>query len=207
MSIDISEAKLERGKTGLWIGWTAVTGLGLALGFLPAEPLAELLGLGIAQVIAPLIAGIWIGFLQWLLLRAYVTNVRDWIPNAGVGWMGGYALGLLTIRTLAGGFWEGVIGYAMFGVVVCLVQWPTLRREIPSLPAWMGANVIGWTAAFVIGQMLGSLYLELQVQPEVTAAMISGISGLTAGAITGAALIWIVRQPERPAPPGAIARG
>lgn len=203
MSIDINEAELERGKTGLWIGWTAVTGLGLALGFLPAEPLADLLGLGVAQVIAPLIAGIWIGFLQWLLLRAYVTNVRDWIPNAGAGWMGGYALGLLTIRTLAGGFWEAVVGYILFGIVVSVVQWPTLRREIPNLPLWMLANVIGWTAAFVISQLLGTLYLQLSIPPELTAAIISGISGLTAGAITGAALIWIVRQPERPVSPRA----
>jgi hypothetical protein len=198
MAVDINEAKLERGKVGLWVGWTAVTGLGMALGFLPAEPLAELLGLGMAQVIAPLIAGIWIGFLQWLLLRAYITNIHDWIPNAGAGWMGGYALGLLTIKTLAGGFWQAVFGYIMFGILVSVVQWPTLRREIPSLPTWIAANVLGWTAAFVIGQLLGGLYLQMNVQPEVTVALISGISGLAAGAITGAALIWIVRQPERP---------
>jgi hypothetical protein len=197
MTIDISEAKLERNKFGLWAGWALATGAGMLLGFLPAEPLADLFNLGVARVIVPLLAGVLIGLLQWLLLRPFLTSAADWIISAGFGWMAGYALGLLVIRSLAGGMLEAVIGYIVFGVIVSALQWPVLRREIPSLLPWLIANVIGWTAAFLVGQFAGSqLYLASGLAPEITAAIIAGISGLVAGAITGLAFIWIVRQPE-----------
>jgi hypothetical protein len=201
MTIDISEAKLERNKFGLWAGWALATALGMLIGFLPAELLAEALGLGFARVLVPLIAGFLIGFFQWLLLRGYLTESADWIPSAGLGWMAGYALGLLVIRTLSGSAWETILGYIVFGLIVSVVQWPVLRREIPSLLPWAIANIIGWTIAYLIAQSAaGSLYLSLGLQPEITAVIIAGLSGLIAGAITGIALIWIVRQPERTPP-------
>jgi hypothetical protein len=201
MAIDISEAKLERNKLGLWAGWAIATGAGMLLGFLPSELLADTLSLGVARVLAPLIAGILIGFFQWLLLRSYLTDSADWIPSAGLGWMAGYALGLLVIRTLSGSAWETVFGYVVFGLIISAVQWPVLRREIPSLLPWAIANIIGWTLAYLIAQYVaGNLYLSLGLAPEITAAIIAGLSGLIAGAITGIALIWIVRQPERTQP-------
>lgn len=198
MTIDISEAKLERNKLGLWVGWMLATGAGMLLGFLPAAPLADLLTLGVAMIVIPLFAGVVIGFLQWLLLRGFLTHSSEWIVAGGLGWMAGYALGLLVIRTLARGTWETVLGYIVFGVIVSLLQWPVLRREIPSLLPWVIANVVGWTAAFLMGQLAGgSLYLSTGLPPELTAALIAGLTGLMAGAITGLALIWIVRKPER----------
>lgn len=201
MAIDISEAKLERNKFGLWAGWALATGAGMLIGFLPAEPLANALSLNMAKVLVPLIAGFLIGFFQWLLLRGYMTNSAGWIASAGFGWMAGYALGLLVIRWLSGGALETVVGYAVFGLIVGIVQWPMLRREIPHLLTWAIANIIGWTIAGLIAQTAaGPLYLSLGLTPEIAAALIAGLTGLIAGAITGVAFIWIVSQPDRTPP-------
>lgn len=197
-TIDINEAKVIQNPLGLWLGWMLATAIGMMIGFLPAEAVADLLNLGWAKVLIPLFAGALIGFLQWIVLRSYLTHATDWITSAAVGWMAGYAVGLLVIKSLASGFGQTFIGYVIFGIIVSVIQWPVLRREIPALLPWAVANVIGWTSGFIVGQWIGgSLYLNSGLKPEISAALIAGISGLIAGAIIGAVLVWIVRQPER----------
>jgi hypothetical protein len=131
-------------------------------------------------------------------LRNYLTEISDWILAGGTSWAVGYALGLFLINSLAGTMFGGFIGYVLFGVIVAIVQWPILRREIPNVWAWVLANVIGWTAGFYLSQLSLDLFFnDPAIPPLASTSVISAISGLVAGAITGLALIWIVRQPER----------
>jgi hypothetical protein len=198
MTIDIDEAKVERNEFGLWAAWTLATAFGMLLGFLPSILLVNVLDLALARVIVPLLAGFLIGISQWAVLRNYLTEVSDWILAGGAGWAVGYALGLFLINSLSGTVLGGFLGYILFGVIVALAQWPLLRREIPNVWAWILANVLGWTAGFWLSQASLDLFFNSPtIAPIVSTSVISGISGLVAGAITGFALVWIVRQPER----------
>jgi len=198
MTIDIDEAKVQRNEFGMWLGWTLATAIGMLLGFLPSLFLVNVLNLQWARVIVPLLAGFLIGLSQWAVLRSYLTNSHDWILAGGTSWAVGYALGLLLINTLAGTSLGGLIGYVLFGMIIAIVQWPILRREIPHVWMWILANVIGWTAGFYLSQVALSLFFsDPAIPPLVSTSVISAISGLAAGAITGLALVWIVRQPER----------
>lgn len=198
MTIDIDEAKVNRNEFGLWLGWTLATVVGMLVGFLLSIPLVNLLDLQWARIIVPLLTGFIIGLAQWAALRSYLIDATDWILAGGASWAVAYALGLFLINALSDTFLGGFVGYVLFGVIVAVVQWPILRREIPNVWAWILANVIGWTLGFYLSQVSLDLFFnDPAIAPAASTSVISSISGLVAGAITGLALIWIVRQPER----------
>lgn len=196
MTIDIDERKVERSEIGLWLGWTLATAGGMLLGFLPTIPLVNLLDLGIAQIAVPVLAGTVIGFAQWLVLRRYVTASTQWDWTDGISWAAGYILGLLLIQMLPSTVFVVFIGYFLFGVIVALVQWPVLRREIPQVVTWLAASALAWAVGYWVSQAVLSLFTDPLIDPVVGTAVIAVTSGLVAGAITGVALIWIVRKPE-----------
>ena len=197
MTIDIDEVKVERNEFGLWLGWTLATAGGMLLGFLPTIPLVNLLDLSIAQIAVPVLAGTVIGFAQWIVLRRYLTASSIWELADGLTWAAGYVLGLLLVLALPSTIFIATIGYLLFGVIVALVQWPVLRREIPNLLLWVLANAVGWAVGFWASQAILPLFVtDPLVAPAVGTAVIAVTSGLVAGAITGLALIWIVRKPE-----------
>ena len=197
MTIDIDEAKVERNEIGLWLGWTLATAGGMLVGFLLAIPLVNVLDLVLAQIAVPVFAGAAIGFAQWIVLRGYLTVGSRWVLGDGTSWVAGYILGLLLVQSLPSSIFIATIGYLFFGAIVALVQWPVLRREIPNAFVWVLANAIGWTAGFWASQaVLPLVFNGGLIEPAVSTTVISVTSGLVAGAITGIALVWIVRKPE-----------
>jgi len=196
MTIDIDEAKVERNELGLWLGWTLATAGGMLLGFLPSILLVNVLSLGLAQIAVPVLAGTVIGFAQWLVLRRYVTASTQWNWSDGISWAAGYILGLLLIQMLPSTVFVVFIGYFLFGVIVALVQWPVLRREIPHALTWIIASALAWAVGYWVSQAVLSLFTDPLIAPAVGTSVIAITSGLVAGAITGIALIWIVRKPE-----------
>ena len=196
MTIDIDEVKVERNELGLWLGWTLATAGGMLLGFLPTILLVNVLDLGLAQITVPVLAGTVIGFAQWLVLRRYVTASTQWDWTDGISWAAGYVLGLLLIQTLPSTIFVVFIGYFLFGAIVALVQWPVLRREIPQVLTWLVASAVAWALGYWASQAVLSLFTDPLIDPVVGTAVIAVTSGLVAGAITGVALIWIVRKPE-----------
>jgi len=196
MTIDIDEVKVERNELGLWLGWTFATAGGMLLGFLPTILLVNVLDLGLAQIAVPVLAGTVIGFAQWLVLRRYVTASTRWDWTDGISWAAGYVLGLLLIQLLPSTLFAAFIGYFLFGVIVALLQWPVLRREIPQVLTWLAASALAWALGYWASQAVLSLFTDPLIPPVVSTTVIAVTSGLVAGAITGLALIWIVRKPE-----------
>jgi hypothetical protein len=198
MTIDLDEAKVERNEFGLWLGWTLATAGGMVLGFLLTIPLVNVLNLGFARLIVPILAGILIGYSQWIVLRQYLTSSSEWFLAGGTTWAAGYALGLLLIQNLSSTFLGGIIAYILFGTIVALVQWPVLRREIPSTLTWIVVSALGWAAGLWASQLALDLFFnDPVIEPVASTIAIAVTSGLVAGAITGVALVWIVRQPEK----------
>lgn len=197
MTIDIDEAKVANNEATLWLGWTLATTAGMLFGLLPFILFIEFLDLWLVRILVPLWAGFLVGIFQWLVLRNYLTHCADWILNVGAGWGLGYALGLIIIQILADSPLGAFIAYVLFGLIIGVIQWPVLRREIPNAIPWVLASVAGWALGAYLSQAVLNLLVTGDViNPAVTTAVISGITGLVAGGITGLALVWIVRQPE-----------
>ena len=198
MTIDINETKVKRNEISLWLAWTLATALGMLIGYLSLALLVGPLELGVARVIVPIISGILLGLAQWLVLRPYISKSYDWILNHAVGWMVGYTLGLYTVQLLSKTPFGMLVGFIFFGLIIALFQYPALRREIPHLATWILANIIGWTLGAYISQLAAGVFFQNGVPTTFTSVLVTvGITGLVAGAITGLALIWIVRQPDR----------
>ena len=197
MTIDIDEVKVERNEIGLWLGWTLATAGGMLVGFLLAIPLVNVLDLVLAQIAVPVFAGAAIGFAQWIVLRRFLMVGSRWVLGDGTTWVAGYILGLLLVQSLPSSIFIATIGYLFFGAIVALVQWPVLRREIPNVLVWVLASAIGWAVGFWASQaVLPLIFNGGLIEPAVSTTVISVTSGLVAGAITGIALVWIVRKPE-----------
>jgi len=200
MTLDLDEAKVERNEFGLWLGWTLATAGGMLLGFLLTIPLVNVLDLGFARLIVPILAGILIGYSQWIVLRQYLTLTTrsEWFLADGTSWAAGYALGLLLIQNLPSTILGSILAYILFGTIVALVQWPVLRREIPSTLTWIVVSALGWAAGLWASQLALDLFFnDPVIEPVVSTIVIAVTSGLVAGAITGVGLVWIVRQPEK----------
>lgn len=197
MTIDIDEAKVARGGAGLWVGWMLATAAGMALGFIPPLLLAPGVDLWLFRILVPLWAGFLVGLFQWAVLRGYLTHSADWIINGGAGWAVAFSLGLLVIQVLSGSVVGTILGYILFGIIVGMIQWPVLRREIPSAIPWVLASVVGWSLGALISQLvLGAVATGDVPTPLLSTAVSSIVTGLVAGGVTGLALIWITRQPE-----------
>ncbi len=198
MTIDINETKLKRHEFGLWLAWTFATALGMLVGYLLLALLVGSLDLGVARVIVPIISGIFLGLAQWLVLRPYISKSYDWILNHAVGWVVGYTLGLYVVQLLSKTPLGMLVGFISFGVIIALFQYPALRREIPHLATWILANVAGWTLGAYLSLLAAGVFFQNKVPTTFASVLVAvGITGLVAGAITGLALIWIVRQPDR----------
>lgn len=197
MTIDISETKLARNEFSLWLGWTVATLAGMLLGLLPFVPLIDIIDLLLARILIPLWAGLLVGILQLVVLRRFLTHPLDWVMH-GAGWTLGYAMGLVAIQLFNDNPILVLVGYILFGIIVGVIQWPVMRREIPSAIPWILASVLGWALGAYLSQLVVNLIAQSgPIIPAVSSAVTSGVTGLVAGAITGLALIWIVRQPER----------
>jgi len=198
MAIDINEAKVKRNEIGLWLAWTFATALGMLIGYLLLVLLVGSLDLGVARVLVPIISGIFLGLAQWLVLRPYISKSYDWILNHAVGWVVGFTLGLYVVQLLSKTPLGMLVGFISFGLIVALFQYPALRREIPHLATWILANVTVWTLGAYLSLLATGVFFQNNLPTTFTSVLVSvGITGLVAGAITGLALIWIVRQPDR----------
>jgi MFS family permease len=196
-SIDIDEAKVRRNEFGLWLGWTLATAVGMLVGSLLSIPLVNLLNLQVARVIVPVLTGFLIGLAQWTALRSYLVDGAGWVLAGGTSWAVGYALGLFLVNSVASTGAGSFIAYVLFGFIVAILQWPLLRREIPHVWMWILANILGWALGFYLSQVaLNLLFDEPSIHPLASTSVLSTVSGLVAGAITGVALVLIVRLPE-----------
>lgn len=201
MSVDIDEVKVRRsGGGGLWLAWTLATAAGMLLGLVPFALLNAQLDVLAVRLLLPLWTGFWVGLLQWLALRPYLTHSVDWVLNGGAGWSAGFALGLLAIESLAGSPLGAVLGYLLFGLIIGVLQWPVLRREVANAWAWVLASVVGWAAGALVAQVVLGLLAGSNPGLLVQSAVSSLVVGLVAGALTGLALVWMARQPDTAAP-------
>ena len=134
---------------------------------IPSVILAGYLGLAVG--------GFLIGVLQWLVLRRHVAPAGRWVlASLGAGAVTAVVVFGVGLIDAAAGWLAGV---SMFGTVVGGLQWLVLRRQVPRAGWWVLASTAGWVVGMPLGDVVGP--------PGLGAAY---------GAITGIALVWLLRQ-------------
>ncbi len=178
-----------------WLVWTVATAVGWLLGTLinfvliglfrldvlsaavQANPdqasQSDVLLLMLASVAILLLLGGIIGALQWLVLRRQVPGLSRWAPFTALG----VALGSL-------------VALLFMGVGVGVTQWMLLRRVFNKTVWWLVISAVAWPAAYLIGNVAAASIESLPLAGAANAL----VSGAIVGAITGAALLWLLRQ-------------
>jgi len=179
-----------------WLAWVLASAIGYCFG--------AILGSAVASNLFPLdrfyaangitlgiVTGAVGGYFQWVVLRERITGAGLWWLPGALGL--GLAIGVI-ITTGTGRNYPvaGLLMAAIFGVTSGVLQWLILRRKISLAGWWLLANILGTlvgATGFPIAGIIfdaGNWGLGL-----LTFGLLFGAGN---GAITGAALIWLLRK-------------
>ena len=196
------KVKGKQFEWGTWLLWILTSTVGIIVGmylnfFLLAFTIL-VLGLDSCDACDILASGfgfgIGVGFLQWLVLwrRVPGVRVRWWVLASAVSGFGifqagftGYSDRLLNYRSLL--VWTGVV--ALSGAVTGILQWLVLRGQVSRAGWWVLASTLGWGLG-----MSAAVALSRGVGASDTVSLVG--MGIVLGAVTGGALVWLLRQPK-----------
>jgi hypothetical protein len=177
-----------------WLRWVLASTIGVAVLFALIFAVAMLVGAivgGEAEDKVPFVpfVGLSFGIMQWLILRRYIPRAGWWVLVSTAGWLLGFG-----VLAVAEKFTENLMTRAIQSEVFALVfflaagaslgilQWLVLRRHMLQAGWWVLANVVGWG---ILGLIVGKSLDRFTDLAAIAAAP---------PAITGAVLVWLLRQ-------------
>ena len=172
---------VERNRIGwvFWLVWVLVSTMGYILGwfigFILAQVPEEFSGSSVledilAYIIFGAVIGFGVSFLQWLLLQDHVSRAGWWVLAGTAG------------LAVAGGGGNGIAVVALGVAVTGILQWLVLRRQVSRAGWWVLASTVGWG-------------LSMAMVEAFDVGLGLPIGGAVLGAVTGGALVWLLRQP------------
>ena len=169
---------------------------------------AFMVGFGIVAAVA--------GIMQWLVLRRHLSAAESWLVASATGGAIGGALGFAS-WVIVGRDEFGVVSFSqetltvaftVVGAIVGIAQWLVLRGQVYRAGLWVLISTLGWAmgqaASGPAGRLGESLFYRLAFGIETVrdgflpiAGFVVGfpLFGLLTGAITGVAMVWLLRQP------------
>ena len=174
----------------LWAWWVVATTVGIIVG---APVAAAIDQANWAMAIQPsrrfivwalegAMLGAGIGIMQWLVLRQQISKAGWWILANILG-IATAAVILDVFPADASWIMTGV-SIIILGAIIGIAQWLVLWWQIPKANLWIIANILGVSAG-------GALGVGVIGESNVGAV----VSMTLFGAITGGALIWLLKQP------------
>jgi hypothetical protein len=189
--------RLERGEWWFWIKWVLVSSLGEGVyQFVPcvAGQALSLMGEEVTALLAVLglrlVGALVFATAQWLVLRKRVYRSGWWVLAGAVGFVVGSGVDSL----LCTARW----------VTSAIAQWLVLRKRVYRSGWWVLAGAVGGLAGGLVTMLVVFVPVSDFVYKLVHSYVVwqcadfavSGVvGGLVAGAITGFALIMLLRHP------------
>jgi hypothetical protein len=184
---------------GFWLGWVLASTMGMLVGFMMMFFIAafmselfdsELLDIEwLFDLFAGIMLGIGVGILQWLVLRQRVSGVGWWILASVAAGYGIFLASFIGIsESLSFGLFLRFTGVAALGgAVTGILQWLVLRGKVSRAGWWVLASTVGWALGMAVSRAI-----PLGVDPELLVLI---VAAAVMGAVTGGALVWLLRQP------------
>lgn len=205
-----------------WLAWVAATMLGAEMVVLIVyflfpnivnDPLEGSLIHQLAWIVLIGLPGPTVAIMQWTCLRRRIRKAAWWIAVAAAGWY--MVLGLSAVRNLPaverfGRKFEttaDIISLCLLGVVMSLPQWFLLQRRFFAAGFWIAARPLGWLAGYGLFSLAGELrvvridfftvYIFGREVPDLVGwSAVGELFGIGLGAVTGAAMVWILKKPK-----------
>ena len=161
---------------GFWLRWVLASFVGWAVGSLVSDTLGDTVGEVWFDSVGLIALGTSNGGMQWLALRHRVPWGGWWVAANIAGWAVGALVNLPL--GLATGWIVGLVVAGMF-------QWFILRRQLSRATWWLFASFVAWGAGVGISLALSGC----------PGACSGAVFGVVVGAMTGVALVWLLRRP------------
>lgn len=178
----------------IWPWWVLLTAIGGGIGFLlglsVAESMSRVFGRPIFEAVLYGILGASIAVLQWLVLRAYVTQASQWVLASTVGWI--LVGALADVLEIKGGL--VAVWPALIGATVGTFQWLVLQKHVPLAGFWIVASAIGWVAGWYAGSAMDEVVTMFVYSERLGLAILFAVLAAVVGAFTGLVLIWLLRH-------------
>jgi hypothetical protein len=180
------------------VGWNVIEAVGWNVAYAVRLTVVEAVGGAVVGAGVGAVAGV----AQWLLLRRQVRRADWWILASTAGWAVGLAVGDAVFHAVLNAV-GGAVGWAVAGAVVGAVggavagvaQWLLLRRQVRRAGWWILASTAGGAVGWAVGDaVVGAM--GSAVRFAVVLAVGDAVGGAVSGIITGAALVWLLRQPR-----------
>jgi hypothetical protein len=196
--MEVTESQAE---WGFWLGWVVASTVGIILGLILGFGLGLTIGgfdneFGVLRTILGefmfgAAIGFGVGILQWLVLRRRVSGVGWWVlaSTAGLAGARGGAAALASGNSeVLGSYAWLVAAMALGGAVTGILQWLVLRGKVSRAGWWVLASTVGWALGFAVMDAGAELV-------GVDCILGALLPGPVLGAVTGGALVWLLRQP------------
>lgn len=215
MAENLEHSKVDRAPVGwgfglLWVflsamGWSIGHTMGFVAGYAPIELIGGALGEGLAPCVAGSVLGAGAGILQWVVLRRRVPGAGRWVwaSIAGLTVAGGVG-GAVVVAGASPemGSLAAVVGWtlvvALGGAVTGMLQRPVLRAQVSRAGWWVLASTVGWGLGMAVSGAVMVVSVPGPPFPGFFGSLAAG--GVAFGAVTGGALVWLLRQPLAPGP-------
>lgn len=182
----------------LFLAWM-ITSLGFPFGGVLALSLAGPMDDVISAALGGLLAGAVVGVAQWLVLRNYFGIDFTWVLATVSGLALGNTVGMILIvsgRELS----DLILVGAVAGICVGAAQWTLLRERLKFAGAWVPALAVAWPLGWTTTWSIG-------VDVSIGYAVFGAVGALVFAAITGAALVLLLRNSSRTQAAGTPEKG
>jgi hypothetical protein len=190
--------KAEQMNTGrgYWLAWFMASVMGYGMGAILGTGLAygpsfRDLPEGVLGILTGIVMGATGGYFQWVVLRERITGAGLWWSASALGF--GTAMGAVAASNTDESYAIAIVLMgSVLGVISGIPQWLVLRRKVPRSGWWLVASCIG----SLVGLLDFHFVLALGEAGKWTQAILTFglLFGAGYGAITGAALVWLLRQ-------------
>jgi ribosomal protein L40E len=171
---------------GLWITWVFANELAAAMYLVLLAIAASLLQTEPGAIPYTIVSFLgWpliLGTMQWLVLKRWLLRFHEWLIPTAAGALFGSIVVYLTWDVVWGdlpALWTAIATGALMGATLGVAQWLAVRRRFSRAGWWILATTAGGALAGLGDQASDCLSL---------------LAGSAPAALTGIALVWLVRQ-------------
>lgn len=193
-----------------WLAWVLANAIGFtnAIGFAAfgiadwatggavGRAISTAFGNTRAQLLNFAIIGASVGLMQALVLRRRFSRSALWAQAITAGVSAGLAVYII----FGGPYWifrlppKWITGLAV-ETVIWTAQGFVLGGSFPRAIQWMLANIVGYYTGLTVGVRAGFAWAHYGLDVGVMVGLMAG--GAMVGALTGIALIWLLRLPQQ----------